>query len=273
MANTELERKVLALQQAFADASANPDAMSTCAELLEPLKEDLIRHQLNGNVFDDHFLQLAREVYEIGALISLTLGDIDSFDCFYSYLHPFYFDYTHLSTPSTRLDIILGLRLLYLLTENRIGDFYMLLELIPVEVRSSANITYVVELEHNMMEGNLTRLIDMRQTASCPYYQSLSFKLADTARNKIAASMEAAYLSLNVDAAIHMLKLGDISELSMFIKYYNQSKVTEDPCGIQWKIEGTRVIFVREGNDLGGIPSKDMLRHSLSYIEELEKIV
>ncbi|GFE53000.1 26S proteasome regulatory subunit [Babesia ovis] len=265
--------RVEALQRAFAEASTKPNGLTYCADLLDPLKEELTRHQLNGNTCDDHFLLLCREVYEIGALVSLTLGDVGAFECFYSYLHPFYFDYTHLSTRSTRSDVILGLRMLHLLTDNRIGDFYMLLELIPANLRESPNISYVIELEHNMMEGNLTRLIDMRHTASCDYYQALADKLADTARRKIAASMEAAYPSLSVDDAVRMLKLRDIGELSVFMKYYNQNKVTDDPCGIQWKVEGNRVTFVKESASCGSIPSKEMLRHSLNYIEELEKIV
>ncbi|GIX61716.1 26S proteasome regulatory subunit [Babesia caballi] len=212
MSTAELEQRVMTLQRAFAEAAADPRALTHCASLLEPLKQNLTLYQLAGAAVDDRFLSLSREVYEIGALVSLTLDDVSAFECFYSYLHPLYFDYTHLAERSARMDVILGLRLLHLLTENRIGDFYMLLELLPADMRFSQNIVYVVELERSMMEGNLARLIDVRQTAPCVHYQALADKLADTARNKIAASMEVAYESLGADAALRMLKLRDFTE-------------------------------------------------------------
>ncbi|CDR97251.1 26S proteasome non-ATPase regulatory subunit Nin1/mts3 family protein, putative [Babesia bigemina] len=273
MSTDDIEKLVADLQGAFSEASSDPRAVAPCAGILNKIKERLTQCHLKGFSGDARFLSLAREAYEIGALLSLQLGDVGSFDCYYSYLHPFYFDYTGVVQRSERTDVVLGLRMLHLLTENRIGDFYMLLELLPADIRASRNIQYVVELERSMMEGKLTRLIDVRQTAPSAYYWSLADKLADTARNKIAAAMEIAYPSLGMADAAAMLKLRDVNELASFMNHYNKSRKTDDSRAVQWRIEGDRVCFVSEAPVRGSVPSKEMLAYSLGYIEELEKIV
>ncbi|GBE59293.1 26S proteasome regulatory subunit [Babesia ovata] len=273
MSTDDIEKLVFDLQGAFAAASSDARAVAPCAAILDNLKGRLTQYQLSGASGNVRFLSLAREAYEIGALLSLQLGDVGSFDCYYSLLHPYYFDYTEVVQRSQRTDVILGLRMLHLLTENRIGDFYMLLELLPADIRASPNIEYVVDLERSMMEGKLTRLIDVRQTAPSPYYWSLADKLADTARSKIAAAMEVAYPSLGLAAAAEMLKLRDVSELASFINYYNQSRMAADSRAAQWRIEGDRVRFIFEAPMRGSVPSKEMLAYSLGYIDELEKIV
>lgn len=273
MSTEELESRVLALRETFAAASADPSALNACVERLAPLKQLLTIHRLQNAIPSNRFWLLSREVHEIGALVSIHGGDVDSFECFYSQLYLFYFDYSQLMERSERMDLILGIRLLQLLTENRIGDFYMLLELIPHDLRNSINISYVVDLERSMMEGNLARLIGVNHTAPCEYYKTLSDKLADTARSKIAASIEVSYPSLRMDAVISMLQLQDVNEMFSFVAYYNQCKAIGEGSHVQWHIDGDRIVFVSEEVSRCSVSSREMLVHSLDAIEELEKIV
>ncbi|KAK1933440.1 26S proteasome non-ATPase regulatory subunit Nin1/mts3 family protein [Babesia divergens] len=310
MSTEELESRVLALRETFAAASADPSALNACVERLAPLKQLLTIHRLQNSIPSNRFWLLSREVHEIGALVSIHGGDVDSFECFYSQLYLFYFDYSQvcLHTPvgvtivqlmerSERMDLILGIRLLQLLTENRIGDFYMLLELIPHDLRNSINISYVVDLERSMMEGNLARLIGVNHTAPCEYYKTLSDKLADTARSKIAASIEVSYPSLRMDVVISMLQLQGVNvslvcmlpmplqEMFSFVAYYNQCKaiggtfstvyviIFAEGSHVQWHIDGDRIVFVSEEVSRCSVSSREMLVHSLDAIEELEKIV
>ncbi|KAK1445023.1 26S proteasome non-ATPase regulatory subunit 8 like protein [Babesia gibsoni] len=269
----EIEQKVTLLKETFQKAPGDADALARCVTLLAELKRLLAVHTLQNVVASEKFWLLSRDVYEIGILVSISSGDIESFEGFCAQIHPFYFDYTKVLKPSGCMDVIVGIRMLHLLTENRIGDFYMLLELLPQDIRQSHNVCHVIELEKAMMEGNLSRLIEVNKAAPCEYYKSLSYKLADTARSKIAASMEVAYASLSLDVATRMLKLSNVNETVAFLTYINQQKTVNDEPYVKWIVDGDRINFVSEEATRCGFSSKEMLVYSLKGIEELEKIV
>jgi len=112
----------------------------------------------------------------------------------------------HILPESTRRTTIMGLYLVYLLTEEvKIDEFHTELELIPDH--GDRNIRYAIELERDIMEGRYNKLWLARNNAPDNLYIHFLDKLMTTVRSEIADCIEASYQSL---------KLTDIAKLLMF---------------------------------------------------------
>ena len=66
-------------------------------------------------------LLLARETLELAALVSIAAKDEKSFERHATQVRTYYTDYAHLLPESERKWPILGLNLLFLLSQNRMG--------------------------------------------------------------------------------------------------------------------------------------------------------
>lgn len=82
-------------------------------------------------------LLLAREVLEYGALLSIKMTDIPSFERYVAQLKIFYTDCASILPESQKQHPILGLNLLRLLAQNRIAEFHTELELVPTALQHS----------------------------------------------------------------------------------------------------------------------------------------
>jgi len=92
----------------------------------------------------------------------------------------------------------LGLELLSLLVGKQLGDFYCLLERIPLNERTVKCIDYVVSLEKHLMEGNYNQLLKMRQKSPSSLYKSLLNNLEATIQDEVASCIEQSYPSISV---------------------------------------------------------------------------
>ncbi|UKJ89237.1 26S proteasome regulatory subunit [Theileria orientalis] len=264
--------------------------LDTCLSTIDKLKDLTAHYNLSNPSVDKDSLLKIRSFLETAALIFLESNDTDNFRCFYSQLQPFYFDLAHILPKSDYMTTILSMWMLHLLSDNKIGDLYMLLEKIPADLKNDDKIAFVINLERLMMEGNLNQLLELdfqhhspdrpdsrRNVGTRPladrcgseYYRII----ASTARNKIASSIELCYRRLSLDYVADLLKLRSRSETLDFVSYYNQYKLQKDPESVPWKVVDNYVIFQNEICGKHKIPSRELLSNSLEYLNDLEKII
>lgn len=124
---------------------------------------------------------VARQVLELGALVSIRQTDAQTFTRYYQQLQPFYDLERHVDgpeQPSSQVDFstsqrskITGLYLLLLLSSGDSANFHTVLEGLVEEaslkggrIEDDAYIKYPVELERNLMEGSYDKV--WRETKS-----------------------------------------------------------------------------------------------------------
>ncbi|TFK29277.1 proteasome 26S subunit [Coprinopsis marcescibilis] len=253
------------LQRAF---YARPSELKTCVELLAQLKLGLIEAGLlipQGNVnFGD--LVVARDILEIGALVSIRSKDIPSFDRYFSQLQTFYIDYRTIPNfpPSKREYPIRGLNLIRLLTQNRIADFHTTLESLPADViAENPYIRHPVSLERWLMEGSYSKVWNAREEAPAEEYKFFIDSLMGTIRNEIASCEEAAYESLPLKDAATLLFFTNQTELTRFAQERNW----------QLDLSAGLIRFAHKGEEKTEIPKQRLIAASLLYARELEQIV
>ncbi|KAG7217622.1 hypothetical protein INR49_021310 [Caranx melampygus] len=128
----------------------NPN-LSRCGELLSKLKISLL--ELNflpttGSALTKQQLILARDVLEIGALWSILKKDIPSFERYMAQLKCYYFDYKDELPEAAYMHQLLGLNLLFLLSQNRVSEFHTELERLSArDIQTNVYIRHPVSLE------------------------------------------------------------------------------------------------------------------------------
>merc|ERR1711950_108613 len=168
-------------------------------------------------------LLLAREVYEIGAQYSVATKDVSSFERYMSMLKSIYTDQSTALPESSRMYEILGLNLLFLLSQNRLGDFHTELELLPPDILlRNPYIENPVQFEQFIMEGKYNKVIDTRYKVPAESYKFFIDVLLVTIREEIASCMEKAYADIDVEECRKMLHL-EKGELDKFVSDRNWS--------------------------------------------------
>ena len=172
---------------------------------------------------------------------------------------------------SEKMHTMIGLHLLYLLAYNKIAEYHTEIELIPIsEQHNNVFIKVPVSLEQHFVEGSYNKILSQaKRGQSVPHeaYQFFVDKFADAIRYEIARSAEKAYESLKLADTAKLFMIQNESELKQFIAN-NSGKE-----GIEWKIEGERLVFVKYGTDAKEIPSSKMIGLCLEYATELNRIV
>merc|ERR1711970_1631875 len=108
------------------------------AKKLDDVGKHLLEMKIDLTMLnEDHWLIepeliLQREVYEIGAQYSVAMKDQSSFERYMAMLKTIYQDHNPALPESARMYELLGLNLLYLLSQNRLGDFHTELEMLPL---------------------------------------------------------------------------------------------------------------------------------------------
>lgn len=93
-------------------------------------------------------LILARDILEIGAQWSILRKDIPSFERYMAQLKCYYFDYKEQLPESAYMHQLLGLNLLFLLSQNRVAEFHTELERLPAkDIQTNVYIKHPVSLE------------------------------------------------------------------------------------------------------------------------------
>lgn len=208
-------------------------------------------------------LVIARDVLEIGAEHSVASKNIQAFERYISQLKCYYYDYK-MKPDSPNKYKLLGLNLLYLLSQNRVAEFHTELELLPADIiESDKFIKHPVALEQYLMEGRYNKLFKAKDNAPDECYMGFIDILLDTVRNEIGACLEQAYERISVQEASKRLSLKSKDEVETFGKkrkwnlgtdgYYHFSSETPK---------------IKEP-----IPSVELAEMAIGYARELEMIV
>ncbi len=129
---------------------------------------------------------MAREVYEIGAQYSVATKDVPSFERYMSILKTNYTDQADILPESSRMYELLGLNLLCLLSQNRLGDFHTELELLPDDqLLENPYVRNPVQLEQFIMEGKYNKVIDLKHSVPADSYKFFIDVLLTTIRDEI----------------------------------------------------------------------------------------
>lgn len=104
-------------------------------------------------------LLLARDVLEIGVQWSIASSNIPSFERLMAQLKCYYFDYNSFLPESAFKYQLLGLNLLFLLSQNRVAEFHTELELLPADhIQTDVYIRHPLSIEQYLMEGSYNKV-------------------------------------------------------------------------------------------------------------------
>lgn len=237
----------------------------------------------NVNVKD---LIIARDILEIGTWFSVLQCEkatcfpegIKEFERYISKVKHYYFDLGKLiNKPSAHMCEILGMHLLNLLSQNRIMDFHLELELFvhkdTDKVLENPYIKKAVEIEQFLMEGQYNKIFALKgatlETLKKEGLTSAGFKyfidhLESTLKEhttEIATVIGSAYEKLTMNAAMKLLNLTDSDQLAGIIKAQ------------KWKVKDGTIYFHPKTNNYTTVPAEEMVQNALKYADELETIV
>jgi len=247
--------------------NAQPPNLDKCKSIMNQLKLAILKMNvpLPGALGSDSAsreLLLIREVLEHAVLLSVKLEDIPSFERYFAQLRPFYFDYGKTLQPSARQYAIIGLNLLRLLAKNSIAEFHTELELIPIEQHNqNVYIRHPISLEQFLMEGSYHKVRAARAHVPADFYHYFMDILMDTVRDQMASCSEKAFNKLPSNEA-H--KLFQISDEKQFNKYAEERG---------WSVTKDTVTFGQIEETKNSIPSLLLIKETLTYARELERIV
>ena len=183
-----------------------------------------ISYMPTSNAASQQELKIARDVLEIGAEYSVAIKNIQSFERYMSQLKCYYFDYKDLIGESQNKYKLLGLNLLFLLSQNRVAEFHTELELLPCEIiQTNKFIQHPLALEQYLMEGRYNKLFLAKTNSPADCYNFFIDILLDTVRNEISACLEHAYERITVPEAGKRLNLSTKEEVQKFGQKVNIS--------------------------------------------------
>ena len=243
--------------------------LQTVGELLPQLKVRLLTLSFlptgsRKTEMDERFLVIARNMLEIGAFWSLECRDVFSFERYVAQLKSYYFDYSNMSESASKFTI-LGLNLMRLLAQNRLGEFHTELEMFPPDRLQDVYIKKPVSLEQFLMEGNYHKIFLSKEDIPNPYYALFIDILIETIRNEIAACAEKAYSHLSKQEAVKLLMVDGDTDLQKFVNKRGWTFDQEQNM-FQFSSEDTK-------QDSEVYRSPTLIAQCLGYAKELEKIV
>ena len=205
------------------------------------------------------------DVLEIGAQWSIASEDIPSFERYMAQLKPYYFDYKDNLPESAFKYQLLGLNLLFLLSQNRVAEFHTELELLPADqIQSNIYIRHPLSLEQCLMEGSYNKIFLAKGNVPADSYNFFIDILLNTVRNEIGACMENAYDKISLKDASRMLNLNSEKET---IAFATKKK---------WNLLKDGYFYFTHQSDKKvdePIPSSDLATLAIDYARELEMIV
>jgi 26S proteasome regulatory subunit N12 len=267
-----MDPKLTELSQVFErfKAAYVRNDFDTTTTLLSQLKVALTSFRSLPPLFEDtpnavQELTIAREIFEHAVVLSVKTEDQDAFERDFFQLKPYYTDTRGRLPQSTQEYPILGLSLLRLLVQNRIAEFHTELELLSSTALENPCIKHAVELEQSFMEGAYNRVLTARQTAPHETYVYFMDLLAKTVRDEIAGCSEKAYDYLSINDVRQILLYSSDKEVLEFVN-------KDHP---EWEVKNGSVFFhkAKDTAPCKEIPSLQLIKQTLSFARELERIV
>lgn len=218
---------------------------------------------------------LAVRGLEIGCILCMRAGDMQSFERNFAQLTPYY-AYKEKSassvakSSSASYTSVVGLNLMRLLVAKKIPEFHSALELISVEDRKSPNVAFPLSLERYLTEGNYAKFFQYELT-KCPSDDFAVFMkpLFRATREEIVACCASAYSELTFADMKQLMGLDDPKEVLAYV-------IKRDDCKVDEKSQ--RVRFIKksaseEKRSKADISPWELAKQNLMYATELERIV
>ncbi|KAK2500248.1 hypothetical protein MC885_017251 [Smutsia gigantea] len=230
--------------------------LSKCGEELGRLKLNFL--PTTGTKLTKQQLILARDILEIGAQWSILRKDIPSFERYMAQLKCYYFDYKEQLPESAYMHQLLGLNLLFLLSQNRVAEFHTELERLPAkDIQTNVYIKHPVSLEQYLMEGSYNKVFLAKGNIPAE-------RASSSSRDEIAGCIEKAYEKILFAEATRILffntpkkmtdyakKRGWVLGLNNYYSFASQQQKPEDST----------------------IPSTELAKQVIEYARQLEMIV
>jgi len=266
---TSLNDAVKIHQQLVKEWSSKARDLKKCEDLLTKAKLALTQLTFLPTSHAEATKQeliIARDVLEIGVQCAVERHDIPAFERHMAQLKCYYNDYKGSQLPESPYQLqLLGLNLLALLAQNRVGEFHMELELLPPEtIHNNVYVKYPVALEQYLMEGRYNKIFLAKSSVPAPHYRFFVDLLLDTVRDEIGACMEKAYERIAGDEVVRMLGLTSGADLRTILTKRG------------WSLDSSGcVLFPREKKTTveEGVASLELTEQTIEYARELEKII
>jgi 26S proteasome regulatory subunit N12 len=210
------------------------------------------------------------EIYEYAVFQSIEEKDIRGFQRNYTTLNFYYNELRDVLPESSKKNSVLGLYLLYLLSQNKISEFHVELQAIPPSDHSNIYINVPVSLEQYFVDGNYAKVLATKNVPLDAYNFFIE-KFIDTVRTEIARSVEVSYEKLSLKDACEIFMLDNVDQLQRFVE--TQSDINAEDRTISWVIKDDHLHFVTINVEKEGIPAKKMMAQVLEYAHELQRIV
>ncbi|OQV16692.1 putative 26S proteasome non-ATPase regulatory subunit 8 [Hypsibius exemplaris] len=288
MSATGLQSLMSLYRQLTEEWNKRPMEKAKCESLLNSLKVALTEHHFiptaEGEASKQEII-LARDVLEMGAQFAIFDRDLKSFQRHIDQLKVYYYDVKGGIPDSSMMQQLLGLYLLSLLAENRLGDFHSEVELMSLDkIEKDQYLSFPVQLERNLMEGSYSKIFIAHKNVPAPSYGYFMELLANTTRIEIAKNISRACPLISADAARKMLFITSEPEFKTFVdqnkwklaqngvlNFDTERNLIQDQLLIESDMEtdGRQITAA----DLTALSYQEVAETMLGYAKELEKIV
>jgi len=267
MSRNEIVKKVASLYQKL-DAEWKKKNLPVCGKYLSETKILMTQLQFlpaNNDDVTDEELIVARSTLEIGVQWSIAMKDVSSFERYMAMLKIYYTDFKDQLAESPYMYEILGLDLLCLLSQNKLGQFHTALELLPSSALSNVYIRHPVNLEQFLMEGSYNKIYLAKGEVPSPNYAFFIDELLSSIRTQIAECIEKAYDRIRPENIAKMLYFSDPSQ----VKSYCQQR------GWSYDSSGYLVFghACKDSSEVSKISHTGLAEQMIVYAKEMETIV
>jgi len=258
---------IAGFQSLNAEWSKKPPNVQKCIKQMEQLKVMLTALQYlpsEEKAASKEELIIARDILEVGAQLSVAAKDIPAFQRYMSQLKTYYNDYKNELPESVYKFQLLGLNLLCLLSQNRVAEFHMELELIPLsDIQTNIYIKHPVAMEQYLMEGCYNKIFLAKGNVPAESYNFFIDILLNTIRDEIARCLEKSYQKLS------------FSEAGRLLYFQNQAQMKDYGEKKNWAMlqDGYYYFTTEAANKDEQIPSLDLALRAIEYAKDLEMIV
>jgi 26S proteasome regulatory subunit N12 len=158
---------------------------------------------------------------------------------------------------------VIGLYLLYLLSQNKIAEFHAELQGIPSSEHSNAFINVPVSLEQHFVDGNYSKVLSTKNNVPLDLYNFFIDKFVDTVRTEIARSAEVSYKKLSIADAMEVFMIDTPQQLEEFVE--KESMENAEDATISWQLDQDYLNFTPLNVEKNTIPATKMMYQVLDY--------
>uniref|UniRef100_A0A8C5N9H2 26S proteasome non-ATPase regulatory subunit 8 n=1 Tax=Gouania willdenowi TaxID=441366 RepID=A0A8C5N9H2_GOUWI len=226
----------------------NPN-LSKCGDLLSKLKVSLLELNFlptSGSALTKQQLILAR-------------------DNFHSVMHTFLCSFQDELPEAAYMHQLLGLNLLFLLSQNRVSEFHTELERLSArDIQTNVYIRHPVSLEQYLMEGSYNKVFLAKGNIPAESYTFFIDILLDTIRDEIAGCIEKAYEQIQFSEATRVLFFSSPKKMTEYAKKRGWTQSADGYYSFSSQQQRTEEVT---------IPSSELAQQVIEYARQLEMIV